>query len=330
MSLVEIHNLEKKYYKTKRYREILLKPFKKEYIHALHNVSLTVEKGSILGLLGPNGAGKTTLIKILATLVTPTSGTVIVKGLDIVRDSLKIRQCIGFVTSDERSFYWRLTGIQNLEFFASLNNIPLTERTHRIKTVLEQTELSNAENMMFKDYSTGMKQRLAIARGLLCNPEILLLDEPTRSLDPYSASNMRTFITDKIIKEFGHTVIIATHNLYEAYELCSHIAVMNEGRVVCNSTKETLLQETLLNTYTITLSAESPQVKWELINEVQEYRIFNDTGINKYSIITNNIESVLQSVYSSGASITECTREKVSFDEFFINLIRREKGQTEQ
>jgi len=191
---------------------------------------------------------------------------------------------------------------------------------------LGQTELEYAGDTMFKDYSTGMKQRLAIARGLLCNPALLLLDEPTRSLDPYSASKMRLFIKEKIIREYGHTAIIATHNLHEAYELCTHIAVMNKGRIICNDSKEQILKRTLLNKYTVTLARTSPPVDWQRIEDIQEYRIVDGIEGNKYSIVTDRIDSVLHAIYSSGASITECTREKLSFDEFFIDLIQHEKG----
>ncbi len=322
MKSIEIYNLYKQYPKVKRYRDIFLHPFKKDYIKAVNGIDLTVEKGTMLGLLGPNGAGKTTLIKILATLVLPTSGTVNVHNYDIVKHSRKIRKIIGFVTADERSFFWRLTGIQNLEFFATLNNLSSSETKRRVHETLEQTELTEAANMMFKDYSTGMKQRLAIARGLLCYPDILLLDEPTRSLDPFSAQKLRHFITQKIIQKLGHTAIIATHNLHEAYEMCSHVAVMQDGVIIEHGEKNNVFRNTITDTFLLTLSHSSPDINFGNIHEITEHKILNE-HTRTYSIITENIEQVLHTLYTSGVSIIECKKEQMTLDDFFISIIKK-------
>ncbi|UEC42610.1 MAG: hypothetical protein METHAR1v1_740008, partial [Methanothrix sp.] len=147
-------------------------------------VDLLIRKGEVFGILGPNGAGKTTLIKILCTLVLPTAGAAKVNGYDVVRESGRVRDSIGLVTTDERSFYWRLTGRQNLEFFASLHNFYSDDGREIVEELLEVVDLKDAADVRFLNYSAGMKQRMAIARGLLNDPAVLFMDEPTRSLDP--------------------------------------------------------------------------------------------------------------------------------------------------
>jgi len=154
-----------------------------------------------------------------------------VNGLDVVKQGRMIRKSIGYIISDERSFYWRLTGRQNLRFFATLNNLAGSKAEQRTEQVLALTDLKEEADKMFKDYSTGMKQKLAIARGLLTDPEIVLMDEPTRSLDPSTAQHIRNFIREKLVKEKKRTVLIATHNLQEAEELCNQVAIMYQAKI---------------------------------------------------------------------------------------------------
>jgi ABC-2 type transport system ATP-binding protein len=157
-------------------------PFSREEVTAVQDADIAVEQGELFGLLGPNGAGKTTLIKLLSTLIVPTAGTAKVNGHDL-REQPKIKASIGLVTGDERSFYWRLTGRQNLEFFAGLNGFSADKAARRIDEVLEMIDLTDRAEERFQTYSTGMKQRLSLARGLLHDPPILFMDEPTKSLD---------------------------------------------------------------------------------------------------------------------------------------------------
>ncbi len=205
---------------------------------ALRDLDLTIHRGEILGLLGTNGAGKTTLLKILATLFLPTAGRVTVGGRDVTRDADRVKAMIGFATGDERSFYWRLTGRENLEFFAAFQGLHPCDARGRIEQLSEQLGL-DALDRHFGVYSTGMRHRLAIARALLCQPQILLLDEPTRSLDPLLAAAVRRLIRETLVARMGCTVVLATHNLAEAEELCDRIAVLHEGRLVgCGTIRE--------------------------------------------------------------------------------------------
>ena len=218
---IETVNIGKTFNLIKSYRDLILHPFQKKKLIALKDINIRVNKGELFGLLGPNGAGKTTLIKILSGLILPNQGNAYVSGYDLARDGKQARRVVGYVVSEERSFYWRLTGRQNLKFFAILNNLSLSEAKYRIDEVIALTGLDDAADRMFKDYSSGMKQKLAIARGLITHPQILLMDEPTKSLDPLAAMNLRRLIKENIVGENKKTVFLATHNLSEAEELCT-------------------------------------------------------------------------------------------------------------
>jgi ABC-2 type transport system ATP-binding protein len=196
----------------------------------LQNIHLSVKGEEILALVGPNGAGKTTLLKIFASLIMPTGGKALVCGYDVMREPIQAKRKIGFLPSEERSFYWRLSGIHNLRFFASLHNIRGKESNSKIKAALEAVGLKDKGNVPFKEYSSGMKQALGIARTVLHDPPVLLLDEPTRSLSPDVARKAQELIHNKAIKE-GKTILISSHNLTEVEELADRIAVLHHGTI---------------------------------------------------------------------------------------------------
>jgi len=200
-------------------------------ITSLDSVSINVSEGEVVGLLGPNGAGKSTLIKILCTLILPTEGKAYVNGYDVVKESGQVRESLGFVTTDERSFYWRLTGRENLQFFATLHNIRSDRARKKVEELLDVVHLKGRADELFLNYSAGMKQKMAIARGLINDPIVLFMDEPTRSLDPGAAKNLRDFIKDHIVKDQGKTVFICTHQLDEAEQLCDRVAILDDGRI---------------------------------------------------------------------------------------------------
>jgi len=204
---------------------------KRDVLTTLEGVNIKVRKGEVLGLLGPNGAGKSTLIKILCTLILPTEGNAYVNGYDVVKEGQNARESLGFITTDERSFYWRLSGRENLQFFATLHNLPQTIVKAKVEEILDVVHLKNRADEPFLNYSAGMKQRMAIARGLLNDPTVLFMDEPTRSLDPGAAKNLRDFIKEHIVGERGKTVFISTHQLDEAEQLCDRVAILDEGRI---------------------------------------------------------------------------------------------------
>ena len=231
-SAVKVERLSKVYVKARSLREMFVRPFARaQRIQALADVSLEVREGEIFGLLGPNGAGKTTLLKILTGLVSPTAGRAWVAGSDVSRAHVAVRASVGFVTSEERSFYWRLTGRENLHFFARLANVPSRRLAARCQEAMEQVEIDGSADRPFMDYSSGMKQRLALARALLHDPPVLIMDEPTRSLDPSAASHLRAFIRDSLNGRQGKTILLATHNLDEAESLCHRVAIISGARV---------------------------------------------------------------------------------------------------
>jgi ABC-2 type transport system ATP-binding protein len=197
-------------------------------VHAIRDLDLTLPRGALLGILGPNGAGKTTFLKLLATLLLPDSGRLRVDGRDCAREARHVRARVGLVTGDERSFYWRLTGRQNLAFFAALHDLDGARARARIGNLTKALGIEGVVDARVDSYSTGMRQRLAIARGLLHDPSVLLLDEPTRSLDPEAAASLRALIAN-LTGEGRHTVVLVTHSPDEARALCSHVATLREG-----------------------------------------------------------------------------------------------------
>ncbi len=201
---------------------------------ALRNLTLTIGRGEIFGILGPNGAGKTTLMKILATVILPDSGKGSVFGFDLIQDSRRIRRIIGLVAMSERSFYWRLTGRQNLNFFASLYDLAGREKRRRLEELLRLVDLEEKADIEVMKYSAGQKQRLALARALLSNADILLMDEPTQNLDPLAAADFVRLAVDVLNRREGKTIVWCTHNLREAEEVCSRMAILHRGSVIAS------------------------------------------------------------------------------------------------
>ena len=222
---IETQNLSKHYVPSRGWRRLRRVP---EAI-AVQDVNLRIESGELFGLLGPNGAGKTTLVKMLCTLVLPTEGSATVAGFPLQRAS-EIRAAVGLMVSDDRSFYWRLSGRENLTFFAAMYRLHGTTARRRVDEVLQQVDMVAHAKQRFSDYSTGMKQRIALARCLLHRPQILFLDEPSRSLDPSATQGLHNLLR-RLIIERSVTVFLITHDLTEAEKLCNRVAVMSNGQI---------------------------------------------------------------------------------------------------
>jgi len=205
---------------------------------AIDDISFEVKEGELFGLLGPNGAGKTTTIKVLATLLIPTSGSAAIQGYDVVKQAQEVRKIIGFIFGGERGLYWRLSGIDNLRYFGTLYNVHPDVMKTRIPYLLDLVGLAGRGNERVGGYSRGMKQRLHVARTLLHDPEILFLDEPTIGLDPVGAREFRQVIRD--LQAENKTILLTTHYMFEADALCQRIAVINHGRIVALDTPEGL------------------------------------------------------------------------------------------
>ena len=207
-------------------------------VRALTDVSFSVEPGELFGLLGPNGAGKTTSIKILTTLLLPTSGRARVLGFDPASEAQWVRPQIGYVFGGDRGLYDRLSARDNLSYFADVYRVPAREKTRRIDELLDVVGLRGRERERVETFSRGMKQRLHIARGLLHDPPVLFLDEPTIGLDPVGARELRETVAG--LQSAGKTILLTTHYMYEADELCGRVAVITDGRIVAEGTPASL------------------------------------------------------------------------------------------
>src|ERR687884_172114 len=229
MAVIEAHELTRTYRTTTgvlRRRSL--------DVEAVRGVSFEVGEGELFGLLGPNGAGKTTTIKMLITLLIPTAGTARVLGYDVVEHPREVRRRIGYVFGGERGVYERLSGYDNLRYFAELYGVPPRVQRQRIEELLELVGLKGREHERAEGYSRGMKQRLHVARGLLHDPQVLFLDEPTIGLDPVGARELRATISSLV--DAGKTVLLTTHYMFEADALCDRIAVISRGEIVAEGT----------------------------------------------------------------------------------------------
>jgi ABC-2 type transport system ATP-binding protein len=216
-----------------------LAPFSRPIRPALSGVSFRVAAGESLAIVGANGAGKSTLLRILTTLLLPTKGVAAVAGWDVVREPARVRHSLGFHSGAEVGFYGRLTALQNLKFFASLRGLAPRETTRRIAEMVERLGLQKALNSQVRTLSAGTIQRLSLARSLVHSPQVLLLDEPTRSLDPLAAAEFRHFLRNDVVGRQGTTLLIASHSLAEVEELADRVALLDSARLLfCGSPQE--------------------------------------------------------------------------------------------
>lgn len=233
MTAVQVSNLRRVY---KSYVGVFRRKLKE--VEAVKGISFEVEAGELFGILGPNGAGKTTTVKMLTTLLIPTSGTATILGYDVVKQAEAIRPRIGFIFGGERGLYWRLSGMDNLRYFSALYHIDPEIQKQRIPYLLELVGLKDRANEKVEGYSRGMKQRLHIARTLLNDPEVMFLDEPSIGLDPVAARDIRQVVRD--LRAQKKTILLTTHYMFEADELCGRIAVINHGEIVALDTPANL------------------------------------------------------------------------------------------
>jgi ABC-2 type transport system ATP-binding protein len=227
---IESVALEKHFRSGASFTDLLRGRLRGARIDALRGVELAVRPGEVVGLMGPNGVGKSTLLLCVAGLLLPDAGTLSVLGHDVRRAGAEFRRRVCYVVSDQRSFSWRLSGAQNLEFFAALHGLRGREARARIARALDGVGLHGDARRPVREYSTGMRQRLALARGFLGEPEVWLFDELTRGVDPRAASAIRSLIRDEL-RAHGRTALCATHDLADVAELCDRVVVLEAGRV---------------------------------------------------------------------------------------------------
>jgi len=237
---IETHNLTKTFkskVRSPRPNSSVFERKDRGIVTAVDHLNLEVKRGELFGLLGPNGAGKTTLVKILCTLLPPDEGDAYVNGFDVAREQMQVRRSLGALFSvGERGVFWRLNGYRNLEFFSAIYNVPRRKRHERIMEVLGLVGLKDQAFEHYQKYSGGMKRKLALARALLPDPPILLLDEPTTGLDVISSRSLRKLIREKLSRDAGKTVLYTTHYVEEASQICDRICILNKGKLVACDT----------------------------------------------------------------------------------------------
>ncbi len=317
---VRTEALTKIYAARRSLREMAAHPWARATtVDGLVDVSMEVPRGVIFGLLGPNGAGKTTLLKILAGLILPTRGSARVDGFDVATADRDVRRAIGFVTADERSFYWRLSGEENLTFFARLYGLEAAASRSRVADLVQSMDLQEVAARPFMDYSSGMKQRLAICRALLHDPPILCLDEPTRSLDPIAAKHLRRFVADRLHRDRGKTIVLATHNLQEAEEMCQHLVVLHRGRVVRQGSLEQITSglpgrdQYLIQVAGISAVPSDP--RWDAALERPAGAALRVVAAVERG--GKGLTDLLRALIEGGGTILSCTRREPSLQEIF-------------
>jgi ABC-2 type transport system ATP-binding protein len=305
---------------------------------ALDRVSLKIHEGEIFGMVGSNGAGKTTLVRLLSTMLAPTSGWARVSGYDIYSQDHAVRKIIGLVTSNERSFYWRLSGRHNLDFFADLYKLPPRIVNPWREEIYDALELRSIIDMRFDHYSTGQKQRLAIARGLLAKPRILLMDEPTKGVDPVGSEKLIRIIEDTIVELWNPTILITSHNLNEIQRLCSRIVLMDSGRIVALGRMEEL-REMIKPALTYQLTIRG--LDFSTLEQVRQSRDDFPATVSPapngdialhitFPVSSEGLAELINSIVHAGGRIMSCFSSEASLDDIFHALISRHRDESQR
>jgi len=321
--MIEVKSLKK----TFRTRTGLWKIKTKE-TNAVEDVSFSIDKGELFGLLGPNGAGKTTTVKMLTTLLLPTSGSASIMGLDVVKQTQEVRKHIGFAFSGSRGLYNRLTAIQNLKYFAELYSLDTEVSRKRIPELLELVGLGSRGDDRVETYSSGMTQRLHLARALLHDPEVLFLDEPTVGIDPVGSRELRKTVKDLL--SLGKTILLTTHYMAEAEELCHRIGIIKKGRIVALDTPDALKKQ-ISGDSVIEASINSTQAA-QLLNQLSvldsrnKIELKNSTEPEKLSIRTPEPARVLEilSPYLHPDSILNLEVRSQTLEDVYVTIIQGE------
>lgn len=304
-------------------------------IIALDDVSFKVDAGAVFGLLGSNGAGKTTLMKILSTLVIPDSGKALVHGVDVVRNPRKVTRMLQAVLAEGVGFERRISGRENLELFASLYGMPKKEARARIDELLEFSGLREKGDEMFQKYSTGMSRKLLVCRALLSNAAVLLFDEPTSGLDPVSAVDFRRLMKDILSKERGKTIILSTHNLWEAQQICDKIALLRQGKLITTGSPAEIRQTvadkvtmSIVVTWHITPSWTELVRNLKIIDGVANVETLDKGNLGEMTLQIDgtrdvNYTRIFETLSMKNLTITYLESSQPSLEEAFITLTNR-------
>lgn len=300
---------------------------KREIVTAVNDVSFNINKGETIGILGPNGAGKTTLIKVLTTVLVPTSGKVTILGKDIIRDANEIRKRVNVVYGGDKGLYTRLTAKDNLRYFCNLYHVPERYQKERIEMLLSMVNLSDVADRRIENFSRGMRQRLHIARGLINNPEILFLDEPTIGLDPVSSLSIRSLI--KGLNEKGMTILLTTHYMQEAEEICDRVAILRKGNIVLLDDLENIkVKYKKSYKIEITLGKDSESTIGVIENRFENVNILHkNNGIMLITFYSNDIKRVMKELADilSNSEILDFSVMTGNLEDAYIEIILNNK-----
>jgi ABC-2 type transport system ATP-binding protein len=306
---------------------------------ALNGVNIQVARGELFGLLGPNGAGKTTLIKVLTTLLAPTSGRASVAGYDVLQDPHQIRARINMVSGGESSGYGLLTVRENLWMFSQFYGIPSKEANQRIKGLLDVVGMGDRLNTKSSDLSSGLRQKMNIVRGFMTHPEILFLDEPTLGLDVGAARDVRQFIRKWMDQPFEPTVLLTTHYMVEADELCDRVAIINQGKVLACDTPKALkhqLQQFAIYQLQVTPGAISS----DMFAAIRGVRHFNHSQQDSHVSMELTLEeddvlpAVIAQLAEKDLHLLNLDKRQPSLEDVFVHLVGKsmddvERGETD-
>jgi ABC-2 type transport system ATP-binding protein len=324
---IAAEGIRKHFRRLRRWRDLFRAP---EPTVALAGVDLSVARGEIFGLLGPNGAGKTTLIKVLAGLVLPDAGRAVVGSHDVVRETLDVHRLVGVVYGDERSFHWRLTVRENLLFYARLYGIARSIAADRVDALIDLVDLSRVADARMLSLSSGMRQRAAIARGLVHEPRVIFMDEPTRSLDPVGAEDLRILIRERVA-DHGRTVLVATNVMSEAEALCDRLMLLHHGQNLITGTIGDF-REQLHPDIVYRIVVGGARSGWEQglrsIPGITDVRVGQPLdGSGSVTLVMRREASALpvaiRFILDQSLEILSCTKHEASLDEMFREVVRR-------
>ena len=308
---------------------------KDDKVTAVDRIAFDVRKGELFGLLGPNGAGKTTTIRMLSTILIPDEGEAFVGGHSVTKQESKVRSILGVITGGDRGLYWRLSGRDNLMFFARLYNMPDHAAKERIDLLLETVGLTERADDLVERYSRGMRQRLHIARGLIHDPPIVLMDEPTLGLDPAVSRSLREIIKTKLQREQGKTIMLTTHYMWEAESLCDRIAIINHGRIIAIGTPDEIKSSVRLgSSLSIKVTAFPSSVRSAIESMQGVERVVHEgtaeDGTSQLKILGHNlggnVAPIVDLLVKNGIQVLSFEQRSPSLEDAYVSLVGEGAG----
>ncbi|MBM7600384.1 ABC-2 type transport system ATP-binding protein [Virgibacillus halotolerans] len=314
-TIIEVEGLKKSYKKRRS----------KEFVHAVDDVSFTVNRGEILGLLGPNGAGKTTTIKMICGLLIPDSGSIVINGINSRRKRLDALRHISAVLEGNRNLYWRLTVKENLDYFAGNRGLSRKEVRVQIEDLLKKFSLKEKQHELVNRLSRGMQQKLAIAVAMLADSEVILLDEPTLGLDVETGYEVRDLLRS-IVKDDNRTIIISSHDMDVVQDLCNRTVIIDKGKIVTNDKVENLLRLFQVRAYTITLGGLlSDQQHQCLLQKFPQLEYTTDTIQSTLEIDlvkSEEIYDLFDVLKMENTFIESIDRSTINFEQIFMKIVK--------